>query len=249
MAVPYTFATATSPIPLSNLDSNFATAITLGNTAMYLGNTTTSVGNLTLTNVTITNVASVITVPSGGTGLATITSGAILKGNGTGAIATATAGTDYVAPNVATTFTATQTFSGSSSALSEVITNGAEVVTISATAATGTINYDVTTQSVLYYTSNASANFTVNFRASSGTSLNTALSTNNSITIVFMNTNGATAYYNNAVTIDGNSVTPKWQGGTAPTSGNASAIDVYSYTIVKTASATFTVFASQTQFK
>lgn len=58
MAVPYTFATATSAIPLSNLDSNFATAITLGNTAVYLGNTTTSFGNVTLTNATISSVAS-----------------------------------------------------------------------------------------------------------------------------------------------------------------------------------------------
>lgn len=55
MTVPYTFATATTAIPLSNLDANFATAVTLGNTAMYLGNTTTSVGNLTLTNVTISS--------------------------------------------------------------------------------------------------------------------------------------------------------------------------------------------------
>jgi Chaperone of endosialidase len=57
MAVPYTFATATSSIPLSELDTNFATAITLGNTAVYLGNTTTSIGNLTLTNTTISSVA------------------------------------------------------------------------------------------------------------------------------------------------------------------------------------------------
>lgn len=55
MAVPYTFGTATAAIPLSQLDSNFATAITLGNTAVYLGNTTTSIGNLTLTNVTISS--------------------------------------------------------------------------------------------------------------------------------------------------------------------------------------------------
>jgi hypothetical protein len=66
--------------------------------------------------------------------------------------------------------------------------------------------------------------------------------------MTFMVTQGATAYYNNAVTIDGTSVTPKWQGG-APTSGNASGIDVYNYVITKTASATYTVLASQTQFK
>jgi hypothetical protein len=64
-----------------------------------------------------------------------------------------------------------------------------------------------------------------------------------------MVTQGATAYYNNAVTIDGTSVTPKWQGGSAPTSGNASGIDVYNYVVTKTASATYTVLASQSQFK
>lgn len=55
MAVPNIFATATSEIPLSQLDQNFATAITLGNTAVYLGNTTTSFGNVTLTNTQINN--------------------------------------------------------------------------------------------------------------------------------------------------------------------------------------------------
>jgi hypothetical protein len=166
---------------------------------------------------------------------------------GTGA--TSLAAANIPVTNVANTFTAAQTFSGSSSTLAAVFTNAAEVVTVSATAATGTINYDVTTQSVLYYTTNASANWTVNFRASSGTSLNTAMATGQSMTVVFLVSQGATAYYNNAVTIDGNSVTPKYQGGTAWSSGNASGIDAYSYTIVKTGSATFTVFASQTQFK
>ena len=168
-----------------------------------------------------------------------------------------TAARTYTLPDAASTlaalattqtFTATQTFSGSTSVLAAVLTNAAEVATVSATAATGTINYDITTQSVLYYTSNASANWTVNFRASSGTSLNTAMSTGQSVTVAFLVTQGGTAYYNSAVQVDGSSVTPKWQGGTAPSSGNTSSIDVYSYTIVKTANATFTVFASQTRF-
>ena len=150
---------------------------------------------------------------------------------------------------IAQSFTATQTFTGSTSVLGAVFQDAAEVTTISATAATGTINYDATTQSVLYYTTNASANWTVNFRASSGTSLDTLMSTGQALTVVFLVTQGATAYYNNALTIDGSSVTPKYQGGTAWTSGNASGIDAYSYTIVKTDSAAFTVFAAQTQFK
>jgi hypothetical protein len=172
----------------------------------------------------------------------------VLKGNGT-AISAATAGTDYVEPATATSFTATQTFTGSTTAIGAVFQDAAEVTTVSATAATGTINYDVTTQSVLYYTSNASANWTVNVRGNGTTSLNTLMSTGQALTVVFLVTQGSTAYYNNAFQIDGSSVTPKYQGGTAPTSGNASGIDAYSYTIIKTGSAAFTVLAAQTQFK
>jgi hypothetical protein len=138
---------------------------------------------------------------------------------------------------------------GSATSQALKIPNIGEPGTVSATAATGTINYDVCTQSVLYYTSNASANWTVNFRGSSTTSLNTLMSTNDVITVTFLVTQGTTAYYNNSVTVDGSSVTPKYQGGTAWSSGNVSGIDVYTYTIIKTASATFTVLASQTPFK
>jgi hypothetical protein len=123
-----------------------------------------------------------------------------------------------------------------------------EKVTISATAATGTINYDLSTQSILYYTSNASANWTVNIRGDGSTTLNSMMSTGQSVTMTFLVTQGATAYYNSAVTIDGTSVTPKWFGGSAPTSGNASGVDVYTYTVIKTGSAAFTVFASQARF-
>jgi len=188
----------------------------------------------------------VLSASYGGTGAATLTG--VLKGNGTSAFTAATAGTDFVAPGTATTFTATQTFNGSSSVLGAVFTDIAETTTISATAATGTIAYDVTTQSVLYYTSNASANWTMNFRAASGISLNSILAIGQTITVAFLVTQGATAYYNNVVQVDGSAVTPKYQGGTAWASGNASSIDIYTYTIVKTGSAAFTVFASQTKF-
>jgi hypothetical protein len=189
-----------------------------------------------------------VSVANGGTGANTLTG--VLKGNGTSALSAATAGTDYVAPGTATTFTATQTFNGTSSTLGAVLTDAAETVTVSATAATGTIAYDVTTQSVLFYTTNASANWTVNLRGSAGTSLDTLLSTGQAITVAFLVTNGATAYYNTTVQVDGTTsgVTTRWQGGTAPTAGNASSVDVYSYTIIKTAAATFSVFASQTRF-
>lgn len=148
------------------------------------------------------------------------------------------------------TTTGTITAAGSSSALASILTNITEPTTISATAATGTINLYATSQSVLYYTTNASGNFTINISGSVGTTLNTLLSTGQSITVVFLNTNGSTAYYNTSVQVDGSTsgVTTKWQGGTAPSSGNTSAIDVYTYTIIKTGSSTFTVLASLTKF-
>ena len=179
-----------------------------------------------------------------------LTAGQLVKGAGTTVVTPATAGTDYVAPGTATTFTALQTFAGSASNLAQSLANSAEVVTVNASAAGGTIDYDVTTQSVVYYTGGAGgSNWTVNFRASSGTTLNTALNTGRSVTVALLATQGATPYYNNVVQIDGNAVTPKYQGGSAWSAGNASGIDVYVYTIIKTASATFTVLASQTQFK
>ena len=193
---------------------------------------------------------SVKIVGAGPTTGVTITAGsqAIVAWNGSDFVNLTPAATGFL-PTTGGTMTGTLTVAGSTSVLGAVLTNAAEVTTVSATAATGTINYDVTTQSVLYYTTSASANWTVNVRASSGTTLNTALATGQSITLAFMVTQGATAYYNSAFTIDGTSVTPKWQGGTAPTAGNASGIDVYTYTITKTASATYTVLASLTQFK
>jgi hypothetical protein len=123
-----------------------------------------------------------------------------------------------------------------------------ESTTVSATAATGTINYDIGTQSILYYINNATANWTINFRASSTTSLNSLMSIGQTITVTFLATQGATGYYNSAVTIDGTSVTPKWQSGIAPNAGNINSIDAYTYAIIKTANALFTVIASQTRY-
>jgi hypothetical protein len=131
--------------------------------------------------------------------------------------------------------------------LADTTTRGLEEdINVVASAATGTINFDVATASIWYYTSNATANHTLNFRYSSTVSLNTALPVGDTITLVWLNTNGATAYYPNTIQIDGTTVTPKVPA--AITAGNASAIDAYSFTIIKTASATYTVLETQTKF-
>ena len=179
----------------------------------------------------------------------TVSGGAIITGDASGELGLQAAGTTALtlaSGNV--TVANKMTVVGTSSTAGLKIADVLETATVSATAATGTINYDVTTQAVLYYTSNASANWTVNFRGSSGTSLNTLMATGESLTVAFLVTQGSTAYYNSAVQVDGSSVTPKYQGGTAWAAGNASGVDVYVYTIIKTGSATFSVFASQTRF-
>jgi len=151
-------------------------------------------------------------------------------------------------PTINTATIATPTITSGTST-NTVLVSPEERTTVSATAATGTINFDAVTQSVLYYTTNSSANWTLNIRGNSGTTLTSMLATGDAITVVFLATNGATAYYPTVYQIDGSAVTPKWQGGIAPTAGNASSIDSYSLTIIKTASTpTYTVLASQTKF-
>jgi len=218
---------------------NTASTRVIAKVTLQVGDTWTTNGAYD-TNGNLKQILGTVNLASQVTGTLPIANG------GTGATSLASANIPVV--NVANTFTGLQTFAGTSSNADVKTSNILETATVSATAATGTINYDVTTQSVLYYTTNASGNFTVNFRGSSGTSLNTIMATGESLSATFLVTNGSTAYYNSAVQVDGSSITPKWQGGSAPTSGNASSVDSYTYVIIKTGSATFTVLASVTKF-
>lgn len=125
-----------------------------------------------------------------------------------------------------------------------------EPLTISATAATGTVAIDAA-NGTTYYTTNASANWVVNLRWNSSTTLDSKLSTGEMTTTSFMARQGATAYYPTSIQVNGTTsgVTTRWQGSTgAPTSGNANSTDMYTFTVVKTGSATFDVFAAQTRF-
>lgn len=116
-------------------------------------------------------------------------------------------------------------------------------------APSGNVNVDVGVSSAWYSTLNATGNFTLRIRYDTFTTLSSKMDVDESITVVFANTNGTTPYYPSVFQIDGVTQTPKWQGGTAPTGGNASSVDVYVYTIIKTSSTpTYAVFASQTRF-
>ena len=129
-----------------------------------------------------------------------------------------------------------------------VLISPEERTSVSTSAPTATTNLDIVTAGTHLFTANATSNVTLNIRGDGSTTLNSLVATGDSITVVALITNGATAYYPNVIQIDGNTVTPKYQGGTAPSAGNASSIDAYVFSIIKTASATFTVLASQTKF-
>ena len=111
------------------------------------------------------------------------------------------------------------------------------------TSTSGTITFNVDLYGVLFYTANQTANRTINFN-----NVNANLGIGQSVTVAVPMTQGSTAYYLNAYQVDGSAVTPKWVGG-APTGGTASAINSYTFTIIKTADATFTVLANLTAYE
>ena len=120
---------------------------------------------------------------------------------------------------------------------------------VAASAATGTISVDLKTAGAWYYTSDATANWTLNFRGDSGATLDSLVGVGESVTVAFLATQGGTAYYASAFQVDGSSVTPIWSGGSAPSAGNADSVDAYIFTIIKTAATpTYEVIASLTQF-
>jgi hypothetical protein len=125
-----------------------------------------------------------------------------------------------------------------------------EAVTVSTTYITA-FTYDVLTQAVYFQNVNLGSNFTVNLRGNSSTALNAVLNTGESATVALITKQGNTTFYNNVVQVDGTTtnVTVVYQGGSAPTTGNASSNDVYTYTAIKTAASTYTILAAQTQFK
>ena len=212
-----------------NIFGNAATAIPLTqldanfNTTATLGNAAIGLGNTTTSvgNLTLTNV----TIVSGTSAVGNVTLGNTTVGLG----------------NTATSI-------GNLALNNATIENIQEPANITATAANATINIDILSNVVVYCTANATGNFTVNFRGNAGTTFNNAVPANVSVSASLVTAQGATAYYNSLVQVDGSTVTPKWQGGTAPTTGNANSTDTYVYVVMKTAANAYTILATQTKF-
>jgi len=220
---------------------------------------TASPGTNTTQIATTAFVGAAVTAATGSLGTmstqnanAVAITGGTINGTTIGASTASTGAFTTLSANSTTGLSGTTTLSGTTAitgalSISNLITAG-EKTTVSATAATGTVQFDILTQGVLYYTTNASGNWTLNIRGDGSTTLNSIMATGETRTITFLATQGGTAYYQSALTIDGSSVTPKWQNGIAISSGNTSGIDIYVLTIIKTGSAAFTVLESQTKF-
>jgi len=185
----------------------------------------------TVTNLTATGtlaVTGVTTLATSLSGVAQLTSGVVAASNA---------------------FTQTLTMVGSTTVQAMKAFNIVEPETISAIAATGTINLYPSNPSILYYTTASSGNFVLNVAWSSGTSLNSVLADGECVTVVFKNTNTGTPHYCTSIQVDGTTsgVTTKWQAA-APTAGNANALDIYTVTVTRVSTGVFNVLASLTPF-
>ena len=123
-----------------------------------------------------------------------------------------------------------------------------ERANVVASAPPAVTNLDLITAPIIYFTSNTTQNITANIRGNSTVTLNSLLAIGQSATFVVFLPN-ATAYYVNTIKIDNVTVTPFWQGGSSVSSGNANSIDIYTFAVLKTANATFKVFASQVKYQ
>jgi hypothetical protein len=154
-----------------------------------------------------------------------------------------------MSPTLANTYQGRQTFYGTASNEGAAFTNVAELAVINAASLNGATNFYAASGAVQMYTLAATGNFTVAFKFSASVNMDSVMAVGDSLSLVLLATQGATAYYATAFTIDGNAVIPQWLGANSPTFGNASSTDAYTFTIIKTAAATFTVLASLAQYK
>jgi|FLOH01.1.fsa_nt_gi hypothetical protein len=227
----------TNTTDIGNLQTVLNTnTLDLSTLATYISTNTSDIG--TITTAVGTNTSDISTINSNISTLQgnevipshTDNSGKLLTSNGT-----VSSWTD--------SFTVSEVTISGTTRLKEVI----ETVEMN-TDTTGNENISLMDSSIIYLSSVQTGNRTLNFIGDGSTDLNDVLSDNESISCTVLLTNGATPYYIESISIDGTLITSKWQGGSAPTAGTASGIDLYSFSIIKIADATFVVLASISDF-
>jgi hypothetical protein len=178
---------------------------------------------------------------------ASATSGQVLLATGGGTTVWSTVGT--VTNGLISGGTVTGAYISGGTAFNPMFISPEETVNIVATGSSGTVNTDFLTAGITFGTANATANWVVNIRGNSGTTLDSLLAVGQAMSHTYLNTNGGTAYYPTSFTVDGSAVTPRWQAAGTPSSGNTNSVDAYAFTVIKTAATpTYTVLASQTRF-
>lgn len=223
------------------------TVIVPASKSMWVYSTGTGVVNVT-THATSLSLTNALTLTSGGTGANTAAGArsSILPAyatNATKALVVNAGATDVEYATVGNVLTtAVQPLTNKTIAATR------ELVSIQSASASSVVPLYALTASVMYYTIPAGGNWTLNVTGGVSTTLNSVMAVNESITVAFMATNGSTAYRQTAFQVDGNAVTPNWQGGSAPTTGNANSIDSYIVTLIKTGAGTFVVLEAQTRF-
>jgi hypothetical protein len=237
------------------LTANFTTITGLLSAGSANQPNITGVG--TLTNLTVNgNITSVSGKYFGdGSGLSNIT-----PGNINGQVSNAlVAGTVYTnaQPNITSvgnlsglTVTGVANFTGNINVTSTAtVQQIKEKVVANSTGSTGTVSYDLLTSAIIYKTNNATANWNIDFRGNSTQTLNNVMSSNESITCTYINTNGSTPYVLANISVDGTATTPIWSGPNANVgTGTINGKDMYTFNIIKTAANTYTVFASRNGF-
>jgi hypothetical protein len=224
---------------------NIATPLNVQSTLTTTGSATiggnaTIAGNLTVEGVTTTVNTSTLIVEDKNIELAATSSPTDSLADGAGFTIKGSSDKTLTWSNTTKCFTVNQGLD-----IEHVI----ETVTANSTAINANTTINVLDGSVSLYTANVAANWTLNVRGNSSISLDSIMNSNDSISIAYLATQlGSNTFYQSAMQIDGTSVTPRWQGGSAPSAGNAASIDLYSLTIIKTAANTYTVLGSQTQY-
>ena len=121
-----------------------------------------------------------------------------------------------------------------------------EKVNVTAGKLSDNLNIDLANGMVHLFTTAESTTSTPNIRVDASTSLNSVMTNGESVVVTLITTANASAY-SAQITIDGGAVTENWVGGSAPSDGGSSGVDIHSFTIIKTANATFTVIANHSK--